>query len=75
MRVENSGDIRIGHKLRPSTGKSSRHFVTALAQFGGHQLHSKRPVDAILIRRGDELAGVAKAALVKAHVSLCREGA
>jgi hypothetical protein len=75
MRVENSGYIRIGHKLRQSTGKSSRHFVTALAQFGGHRLHSKRPVDAILTRRGDELAGATKAAPVEAHVSLRSERA
>ena len=73
VRVENSGYILIGHKLRQGSGESAGHLIATLAQLGRHWLHAKRFVDAVLASSCDELAAAPKAILVKAHVPLGRQ--
>ena len=33
--VEDSGDIRVGHKIRQRSGKGASNFIAALAQLAG----------------------------------------
>ena len=75
MRVEDSGDIRVGHELRQRSGKSAGNFIAALAQLGRHRLYAERFVDAVLAGSCNELAPAAKAVFVKAHVPLGRKRA
>src|SRR5438045_3688194 len=46
MRVENSGDIRIGGKLRESSCNGAGQLTAALAQLGRHRLHPEGLVNA-----------------------------